>query len=247
MPSAVPEGYETLAQRLTNLENEMMQHRAVLSQVGLQSLFDTSGIIPPANTAESFASSSTFPAAFFLDVQAFQRHKMTAPIPQMAIPGHVQKAIGTAFEIRAIVGAHFFSVFTWMAIVSKNKIYEEITVSPEALAPDVALLVLSMKLLNDMLSGGLQEPRSLLYLMAKEFFTSVESRGIGSIRLLQSGVLIALYEMGHAIYPEAYLAIGRVGRIGQAIGLQDTSGIPQLALEPEAWDEMEERRRVCKF
>jgi hypothetical protein len=129
----------------------------------------------------------------------------------------------------------------------KSKDYEDIAVPPEALAPDVALLVLSMKLLNDMLSGGLQEPRSKLYSVTKEFFTSVESRGMGSIRLLQAGVLIAIYEMGHAIYPEAYLTIGRVGRIGQAIGLQDTAGIPQLALEPETWDEMEERRRVCKF
>ena len=64
------------------------------------------------------------------------------------------------------------------------------------------------------------------------------------IRLLQAGILIAVYEIGHAIYPEAYLSIGHCGRLGQAIGLHDTTGVPQLALEPESEDEIEERRRV---
>lgn len=120
-PPAVPDGYEALVQRLTNLENEMIQHRAVLAQVSSHSPFDASSITPLVNITEPVTASS-FPNAFFLDVEAFQRHKMTAPIPQMAIPDQVQRAIGTGFEIRAIVGAHFFSVFTWMAIVSKAKI-----------------------------------------------------------------------------------------------------------------------------
>lgn len=56
-------------------------------------------------------------------------------------------------------------------------------------------------------------------------------------------ILICLYETGHAIYPQAYISIGHVGRLGQAIGLHDTD-MPQLALEPGNWDQMEERRRV---
>ncbi len=41
-----------------------------------------------------------------------------------------------------------------------------------------------------------------------------------------------------------HISIGHLARLGQAIGLHDTAGIPQLALEPTTWDEMEERRRV---
>lgn len=87
-------------------------------------------------------------------------------------------------------------------------------------------------------------PRTDLYASAKAFYELVESSRITSIRLLQAGILIAVYETGHAIYPAAYLTIGRCARVGHAIGLHDTAMIPQLALEPRNWDEMEERRRV---
>jgi len=243
-PPPPAEGYENLVKRLAKLESEMSEQRAAFNaHVGSQSSFHLGPLTPVTYSTNP----SPFPTAFFLDVEVFQQQKMKTLGPQMEVPDQVLKSIGTTFEIRAIVGAHFFSVFTWMAIVSKTRIYEDISVPPEALAPDVALLILSMKLLNDMLSGGLQHPRSSLYAMTKEFFTLVESGSIASIRLLQAGVLIAIYEMGHAIYPESYLTIGRVSRLGQAIGIHDPARITQLALEPETWDEMEERRRVCKL
>ena len=112
------------------------------------------------------------------------------------------------------------------------------------MAPDVVLLVLCMKLVNDRLGSEVQDPRTRLYTIAKNFFLTVESSGFTSIRLLQAGLLLCLYETGHAIYPQAYISVGHIGRLGQAIGLHDTDGVPQLALEPGSWDEMEERRRV---
>ncbi|KAH9221000.1 hypothetical protein DL95DRAFT_288851 [Leptodontidium sp. 2 PMI_412] len=146
-------------------------------------------------------------------------------------------------EIQTIVGTYFFSVAPWISVISRKRIYEELFSDLVGLASDVAFLVLCMKLLADNVSSG-QTPRTKLWTKTKNRFLSLLSSGFASIRLLQARILFCLYETGHAIYPEAYISIGHLGRLGQAIGLHDTAGIPQLALEPATWDEMEERRRV---
>ena len=227
---------------MVKLENELSQHRAICeSQVGLR---PSNSSLSTRDFAPRTQPTSDFPSAFFLDVELFQRSGLKAPKPDMAIPVHVLNAIGDEVQIRTIVGAHFFSVFTWMAVVSRKKLYQEISVPCFALDPSVALLVLCMKLLNEKEAVALQGPRNSLYEMAKDFYSAVESCGIGSIRLIQAGIMIILYEIGHGIAPEAYMSIGRTGRLGHAIGLHDTARVPQLGLEPESWDDMEERRRV---
>jgi hypothetical protein len=187
---------------------------------------------------------SDFPSAFFLDIEVFQRSGLKAPKPNATIPAQVLDAIGDDVQIRTTIGAHFFSVFPWMAVVSRKKLYQEIAAPSFALDSDVALLVLCMKLVNERHLIVLEGPRNSLYELTKDFYSTVESSGVGSIRLIQAGILIMLYEIGHGISPEAYISVGRTGRLGQAVGLHDTAGVPQLAMEPETWDDMEERRRV---
>lgn len=231
--------YQELVERVKLLENEISQQRA---------LSDSRSITSPRTIqlglgTPSSSNASEFPSIFFLDLEIFQKRRLKAPRPSLAVPEDVWRAIGDDVEVRTTVKSYFFSAATWMAMVSKLGLQQDIG-RPGSLEPDVSLLILSMKLVNERLPGGQQTPRSPLYALTKRFFSNVESGGIGSIHLLQAGILITLYEIGHCIYPEAYLSIGHCGRLGQAIGLHDTAGIPQLSLEPESWDEMEERRRV---
>jgi hypothetical protein len=238
----VSEEYEILQQRLSFLENEMSRHLAADGSDSSRELSQPSSFGVHIANKHAPPNSSNFPNAFFLDVDVFQEQKLKGPRPQLMVPDHVFAVIGDEMQIQSTIGAYFVSTFTWMGIVSKKKLYRDTPIPSIALEADVALLILCMKLINDKV--GDQDPRTTLYSIAKDFYSAVELSGIGSIRLLQAGILITLYEMGHAIYPDAYLTIGRCGRVGQAIGLQDTGGIPQLALEPESWDDMEERRRV---
>jgi hypothetical protein len=131
-----------------------------------------------------------------------------------------------------------------MSIVSKKQLHHGIFAFPIEMAPDVLLLILCMKLVNDRPTAEVHDHRTRLYAVAKNFFLAVESSGFASIRLLQARILLCTYETGHAIYPQAYISICHIGRLGQAIGLHDADGVPQLALEPGSWGEMEERRRV---
>lgn len=232
---------ESLVRRVSELENELREHRE-LCEEGFGSV--PMSHVPDHTHEAALPGSTTFPSVFFLDVNVFKRRRLKAPKPQMTIQDNIFREIGNDLDIRATVGAYFFSTATWMSIISKKQFHQEISAFPIEMPPDVVLLVLCMKLINDRLGSEVQDPRTRLYTIAKNFFLTVESSGFTSIRLLQAGILLCLYETGHAIYPQAYISIGHIGRLSQAIGLHNTDGVPQLALEPGSWDQMEERRRV---
>lgn len=243
-PASIPGDYQKLVERVAHLENEITQYRTLSDSDAVSTYTNpTSSITSTAVGSYSRSDDSAFPSSFFLDVDVFKQQRIKAHKPRGAIPDEILQAIGDDMQIRTTIGAYFFSVSTWMAMTSKRRLYQEVSNSSFGMSIDIALLVLAMKLVNEKLPRD-QCPLTDLYAMTKEFYSNVKSTGIGSIRLLQSGILISLYEIGHSIYPEAYLSLGHCGRLGQAIGLHDTGRVPQLALEPESWDEMEERRRV---
>lgn len=80
------------------------------------------------------------------------------------------------------------------------------------------------------------------YLAAKRLYAEMEGAGGFSTQVLQSGVLIALHEFGHAVYPAAYLSIGACARYGISSGM-DGTGTSQVKA-PYDWIEAEERKRV---
>ena len=243
-PTPAPAQYQKLVERVAHLENEIAQSR--LPRASLISPRSHSAPLGPTREVHRYPVPNTlvFPSSFFLDVEMFKKHRPRVPRPRIAVPDDVLHAIGDDMEIRTIIGSYFYSVSIWMTIVSKKRIYEDAARCSVEIEADVVLLVLSMKLVIEKPIAGQESAYTPLYLMAKDFYARVEPNGVWSIRLLQAGILIALYELGHAIYPEAYLSIGHCGRLGQAIGLHDTAGVPQLSWEPESWDDMEERRRV---
>jgi hypothetical protein len=70
----------------------------------------------------------------------------------------------------------------------------------------------------------------------------VEVEGAFSILVLQAGVLVALYELGHGIYPAAYLSIGACARYAHALGINVSHTVPTRRVL--TFVEGEERRRI---
>ncbi|KAK4075650.1 transcriptional regulator family: Fungal Specific TF [Trichoderma harzianum] len=87
-----------------------------------------------------------------------------------------------------------------------------------------------------------ESPKSPAYIAAKQFFFELENAGNLSIRLVQAGIFIALYELGHCIYPAAYMSVGTCARHAVALGLD--KDIKQSNATGLPWDDIEERRRV---
>lgn len=107
----------------------------------------------------------------------------------------------------------------------------------------MALLFLAMKLSTVELPEA--SPHTPLYRHIKTFYAEVEAQNGFSIQLIQAAILTALYELGHAIYPAAYLTIGHCARLGQAMGLHARiSEVPSMLQKSTTWTEQEERRRV---
>ena len=84
--------------------------------------------------------------------------------------------------------------------------------------------------------------KSPAYLAAKRFYADVEAAGIYKLQVLQAGILLALYELGHAIYPQAYLSIGTCARFAIAFGFDEKgTRVNNAACD---WIEHEERKRA---
>lgn len=127
-----------------------------------------------------------------------------------------------------------------MPIISKQRFYEHLNPSCQ-LGPDYALLILCMDLISWLPDPEAHDPRTSTYLTAKKYYLDLEISGVISIQTLQSGILIAIFELGHAIYPSAFLSVASCARHGSALGIgwrtaSSGEGSP-------SWIDMEERNR----
>jgi hypothetical protein len=160
-----------------------------------------------------------------------------SPIPQYALD-----LLGDFSGWRSIASEFFDSANTFMPIISKARLYGHYLnplIQPRA---DVALLVLCMRIVAIVPPPGMVMSVVPEYLAAKALYHHIETAEGFSLQVLQSGVLIALYEFGHAIYPAAYLSIGTCARYGISGGL-DGTGIQQMKPSFDMMDG-EERKRV---
>ncbi len=85
--------------------------------------------------------------------------------------------------------------------------------------PDLAMLFLAMKLVTALPSEHIKPAESPLYTAAKRFLALLEASGAVSLQYLQSMLLVAVYEMGHAIYPAAWMTVGACSRYADMIGI----------------------------
>jgi len=128
-----------------------------------------------------------------------------------------------------------------MPIISKKRFYEH--VNPLCrLHSDYALLILCMDLTTWIPGSQIEDPRTPNYLAAKRYYLELEISGLLSIQALQSGILIAVFEFGHAIYPSALHSVASCISYGSSLGLDwrtaSSSGSTQ------SWLDTEEKIRI---
>lgn len=183
-----------------------------------------------------------FPILLFLDSRVLQHSRKEGSGSSIHTPGHISDLIGDVTEIQ-ILASHFFdTIQSWMPVISKKRFYNHYLYPLSPSQPDLALLFLCMKLISEVLPENTKNPQTSTYLTAKQFYLVLETAGILSIQVLQAGILISLYELGHAIYPSAFLSIGACARYAYALGINGNA-TSQIS-KPLTWVEQEERRRV---
>ncbi len=195
-----------------------------------------------AATHESWISDIEFPAAFFLDPHVFKKHQMPIPRANLVSPRFYSSFLENEADVLSQVTLYFDSVHKWMPIISEERIYACLEKPLRELSSDTALLLLCMRMITWTPSKHSEDPRTEIYLAAKQCFANLETSGILSIRGLEAGLLISIYEIGHAIYPSAFLTAGACVRYGYALGLGRSDAMK--ICRPFSRDELQENTRL---
>ncbi|KAL7937737.1 hypothetical protein V8C35DRAFT_293427 [Trichoderma chlorosporum] len=181
-------------------------------------------------------------AIFFLDNVVFNTLNLDTSLPQIPIPTDVTAILGDKIQIRGIASEYFRSMHQALPIVSRKRFYTQHLNPLSQPRADVALLVLCMKVIIWHPSDSNSDPQSDLYQTAKRFHFQLQNAGGPSIQVLQAGVIIALYELGHGIFPATYLTIGACTRYGSAFGFDGKAA--KNTTNPRNWMDKEETKRT---
>ncbi|KAL7792030.1 N-terminal binuclear Zn cluster-containing protein [Trichoderma ceciliae] len=196
--------------------------------------YDSLHLAPPNSTGAKFLTER------FLDPEAFSSAQLKVPEPDVdyLVTRDVSDLVGDVSNIKATCDEFFTSVHEWMPIVSKIQFMASLVSWLTYKRAELFFLILAMKLSCEQGSG----PRTPLYQVTKHLQFRIENSGVLSLQVTQASVLISIYEMGHGIYPAAFLSIAACARYAAALGIDksilghNVMGIP--------WNELEERRRV---
>lgn len=187
---------------------------------------------------------SSFPLAFFLDPEFFVSVPhfslgSTSPIPQ-----HIVDCIKDCIPV--ICDQYFSTIGSWFPFLHRTRLSQSLAVvsTPHgSIDADLAAKIVCMKLLSNPAEGEAQGKHST-YSSAKHFIGKLESSSHVSLDLLQSIVMVALYETCHGIYPAAYLTTSHAVRVGNLMGIHCRKYTTQLFKPADTWSLREEERRT---
>ncbi|PTB66770.1 N-terminal binuclear Zn cluster-containing protein [Trichoderma citrinoviride] len=188
----------------------------------------------------SQSAAANFLTERFLDPEAFVSAQLKVPEPSVdhLITKEVSDFVGDVANIKAISDKFFTSVHEWMPIVSRIQFLANLVGWLTHKRAELFFLILAMRLSSEQVSN----PRSRLYQVTKYLQFRLEHSGVLSLQVIQASVLVALYEIGHGVYPSAYLSIAGCARYATALGIDQS--ILCRDLNGISWNELEERRRV---
>lgn len=239
-PTPNADDFALLRKKVTDLEAKLeCQHTAF----GRGSSLGSRGVDLSTRESPRADQISVFPSMFFLEGEMFAEGRMTILKPDLKVPNDVAATLGSVVDLQDIVERYFENVHLWLPFVSKKRMQLTLSNPKLNLTADLALLLLCMKLITQSSHGNPQAAQTPLYSLAKRQITFVESGALLSLQLLQATILTAAYEIGHAIYPAAYLTTGHCARLGHLLGLNDRHAVPQMLRRSGAWAEIEETRR----
>lgn len=192
---------------------------------------------------------SAFPSAlFFLDQLTFTQLHCHVQPGLVQVPVELVHVLRDEYDqprgIEQLLSRYFDAFHGWMPIIGKMRMKRVLERLPAGnFQADAAFLFTCMKLLLQKPQSGSQPEDLPLYKTVKLVTLQLEMADLQSLGVIQGEVLIAVYELGHGIYPACYMTVGRCARQAISIGLHNRAA-PQF-LQP--WADWEEEIRVWWF
>jgi hypothetical protein len=147
--------------------------------------------------------------------------------------GELQGSETAIFEIFST------AVQVWIPFISRKRLLGDGQAEKDP-CKDLLLLCMKINGFGYDSTSAVDDPR---YNLAKSISCDAENSGLLGLRLVQSLVLLTVYEISHGIYPAAFFTIGRAARIGLLMGWHNKNG-NRLFNGINTWTFGEEQRRT---
>ncbi|KAF5582078.1 Zn(II)2Cys6 transcription factor [Fusarium pseudocircinatum] len=206
----------------------------------------TAGKVSETTQSEKVQDLVNAKAIRFLAPDLFRDMDLQVPRHEWQMPAEIEAQLGSQQQMQETTRAFLQLTKSWMPIVNGKRHLAAVLNPLVPLRRSTALLVLCMKLCC--LPVDKVEEKLVLYDLVKRFYAEVERQEDFCIQVMQAAVFIAVFEMGDAIFPTAYLTVGALARYGMAMGMdkinQDALGKDCTATAGASWTDIEELRRV---
>ncbi|KAF7194231.1 Transcription factor BOA15 [Pseudocercospora fuligena] len=143
-------------------------------------------------------------------------------------------------EAEDIIRHFYATTHEWSPVISCRRITREMEATSEVASADFVALIFAMQLISTSGSEASQEA----YHATKAALAACEQVNQMTTNYSGAYILIATFELGHAMFPTAYLSIAHCTRIFYALGTHDKKKATQLFGSCDTWVETEERRRL---
>ncbi|KAH7379905.1 hypothetical protein BKA64DRAFT_686597 [Cadophora sp. MPI-SDFR-AT-0126] len=174
----------------------------------------------------ALSASSSLQAKIFpgLPTSSFDSGAFLKSSVNVAITEKLALAVGDVSEVRSMATKFFNSIQLWFPVLAESTYYEHLPNIFTQPCAKYSLLSLSMALAVSVPAENVTwESLPSLYILVKSSIAIVEAANLHSLEVVQSRLLMCLFEVGHSIEPAAFISLGTTARAAVAIGLNERS------------------------
>jgi hypothetical protein len=134
------------------------------------------------------------------------------------ITERLARLVGGVLSLSTITSKYFNSIHIWFPIISESSFVDMLPHTFENQCPEQSLLLLSMALITTLPPE--EDSARELYIQVKGSIAMVEAANVNTLAVIQSRLLVTLFEFGHGL-PAAFISIAATVRAAVAIGLNN--------------------------
>lgn len=172
---------------------------------------------------------------------------LTPPNIRRTLEEQVSSIVGDGRRLQEVVDTYFRTVHVWLPVVYDTAYYARLSkFRTQPASSGFSVLTLCMFLVCAMpVDGELSAETRSLYILVKSFVATLEAMDTNSLEVLQARLLLTVFEIGHAIYPAAYISAGANLRAAIALGASAASSKDLCKVFPNL-QQAEEARRTWR-
>ncbi|KAF2871442.1 hypothetical protein BDV95DRAFT_572041 [Massariosphaeria phaeospora] len=147
--------------------------------------------------------------------------ELSCPTIRDTLHKQISAFVGNSQQVADWTAEYFRTIHLWLPVLSQTNFYTRLqSVQPETDSMDFSALILAMNLVcSKSVNAALTTPTRALYLLVKTLVSTLEADGVNSLEMVQARLLVTVFELGHGLYPAAYISAGANVRAAVDLGV----------------------------